>query len=116
MMHIQQKEGSSCSSIRGRVNENPFTLTTSPNRDVVKVKGFHNSTPDRAARGTFLLLYVHQHRQSHGEGSPIISEAAAKILADSKLEVVDFTSHANTSTDPGNYTCHLLGGEPGSKR
>nr|GMD20377.1 jasmonic acid-amido synthetase JAR1-like isoform X2 [Ipomoea batatas] len=62
--------------------------------DVVKVKGFHNSTPDRAARGTFLLLYVHQHRQSHGEGSPIISEAAAKILADSKLEVVDFTNRS----------------------
>nr|GMD14360.1 jasmonic acid-amido synthetase JAR1-like [Ipomoea batatas] len=40
--------------------------------------------------------------QSHRKGYPATVEVAAKILADSKLEV-DFTSHANTSTDPGNY-------------
>ncbi|RZS28034.1 hypothetical protein BHM03_00061587 [Ensete ventricosum] len=33
-------------------------------------------------------------------------EAAARLLAEEKLEVVDFTSHVDTSTEPGHYVIY----------
>ena len=71
--------------------------------DVVKVAGFYNSTPK--------LKFVstepdaeHQHRQEQRAGSPQLAvDSAAKILAAEKLEVVDYSSHAEVSRDPGHY-------------
>ncbi|XP_031127272.1 jasmonoyl--L-amino acid synthetase JAR4 [Ipomoea triloba] len=71
--------------------------------DVVKVKGFHNSTPELqfiCRRNLLLSINIDKNTEKDLQLSV---EAASKILADSKLEVLDFTSHVNTSTDPGNY-------------
>lgn len=69
----------------------------------MKVKGFHNSTPELqfiCRRNLLLSINIDKNTEKDLQLSV---EAASKILADSKLEVLDFTSHVNTSTDPGNY-------------
>ncbi|CAH9108296.1 unnamed protein product [Cuscuta epithymum] len=71
--------------------------------DVVKVKGFHNSTPELqfiCRRNLLLSINIDKNTEKDLQLSV---EAAAKVLADSKVEVLDFTSHVNTSADPGNY-------------
>ncbi|KAI8023058.1 Jasmonoyl--L-amino acid synthetase JAR4, partial [Camellia lanceoleosa] len=81
--------------------------------DVVKVVGFHNSTPELQSSPH------HQHRQEHRERSTTIYlqlsvEAAGKLFSNEKLEVVDFTSHVDLSTDPGHYViCWEVSGEAG---
>ncbi|KAI8022645.1 Jasmonoyl--L-amino acid synthetase JAR4 [Camellia lanceoleosa] len=41
-------------------------------------------------------------------------EAAGKLFSNEKLEVVDFTSHVDLSTDPGHYViCWEVSGEAG---
>uniref|UniRef100_A0A5B6ZFP1 Putative Indole-3-acetic acid-amido synthetase GH3.5 isoform 1 n=1 Tax=Davidia involucrata TaxID=16924 RepID=A0A5B6ZFP1_DAVIN len=71
--------------------------------DVVKVKGFHNSTPELqfVCRGN-LLLTINIDKNTEKD-LQLAVEAAAKLLAEEKLEVVDFTSHVDLSTEPGHY-------------
>ncbi|CAH9118142.1 unnamed protein product [Cuscuta europaea] len=71
--------------------------------DVVKVKGFHNSTPELQFICRRNLLLSINIDKSTEKDLQLSVEAAAKVLADSKVEVLDFTSHVNTSADPGNY-------------
>ncbi|XP_057464097.1 jasmonoyl--L-amino acid synthetase JAR4-like [Actinidia eriantha] len=71
--------------------------------DVVKVTGFHNSTPElKFVCRSNLLLTINIDKNTEKD-LQLAVEAAAKLLAEEKLEVVDFTSHVDLSTDPGHY-------------
>ncbi|XP_051145386.1 jasmonoyl--L-amino acid synthetase JAR4 [Andrographis paniculata] len=71
--------------------------------DVVKVRGFHNSTPElqfMCRRNLLLNINIDKNTEKDLQ---LAVESAAKLLAKEKLEVMDFTSLADTSTDPGHY-------------
>ncbi|THU72061.1 hypothetical protein C4D60_Mb04t08120 [Musa balbisiana] len=71
--------------------------------DVVRVAGFHNSTPELqfiCRRSLVLSINIDKNTEKDLQ---LAVEEAAKLLAAEKLEVVDFTSHVDTSTDPGHY-------------
>jgi jasmonic acid-amino synthetase len=71
--------------------------------DVVKVKGFHNSTPElQFICRSNLLLSINIDKNTEKD-LQLSVEAAAKLLAEEKLDVVDFTSRVDLSTDPGHY-------------
>lgn len=71
--------------------------------DVVKIMGFHNSTPELKfvyRRNLMLTINIDKNTEKDLQLSV---EEAAKVLAEEKLEVVDFTSHVDVSSDPGHY-------------
>ncbi|KAK6777321.1 hypothetical protein RDI58_024038 [Solanum bulbocastanum] len=71
--------------------------------DVVKIKGFHNGTPELqfvCRRSLLLCINIDKNTEKDLQ---LAVEAAGKHLVDEKLEVVDFTSHVNVSADPGHY-------------
>ncbi|XP_030468265.1 jasmonoyl--L-amino acid synthetase JAR4-like isoform X2 [Syzygium oleosum] len=71
--------------------------------DVVKVVGFHNSTPELqfiCRRNLLLTVNIDKNTEKDLQLSV---EAAAKLLVKETLEVIDFTSHVDFSTDPGHY-------------
>ncbi|KAL3536734.1 hypothetical protein ACH5RR_000100 [Cinchona calisaya] len=71
--------------------------------DVVKVKGFHNSTPELqfiCRRNLLLTINIDKNTEKDLQ---LAVEAASKVLAEDKLEVVDFTSGVDSSTEPGHY-------------
>lgn len=71
--------------------------------DVVKVMGFHNATPELqfvCRRNLMLTINIDKNTEKDLQLSV---EAAAKLLAEEKLEVVDFTSQVDFSTEPGHY-------------
>ncbi|XP_070039242.1 jasmonoyl--L-amino acid synthetase JAR6-like [Nicotiana tomentosiformis] len=71
--------------------------------DVVKIKGFHNGTPELqfvCRRNLLLRINIDKNTEKDLQ---LAVEAVAKRLVDGKLEVVDFTSHVNVSADPGHY-------------
>ncbi|KAK4723718.1 hypothetical protein R3W88_026497 [Solanum pinnatisectum] len=71
--------------------------------DVVKIKGFHNGTPELqfvCRRNLLLCINIDKNTEKDLQ---LAVEAAGKHLVDAKLEVMDFTSHANVSADPGHY-------------
>ncbi|MED6135516.1 Jasmonoyl--L-amino acid synthetase jar4 [Stylosanthes scabra] len=71
--------------------------------DVVKVMGFHNSTPElKFVRRSSLLLTINIDKNTETD-LQLAVEAAGKVLAEEKLEVVDFTSHVDLSKEPGHY-------------
>ncbi|PON97529.1 GH3-like hormone conjugating enzyme [Trema orientale] len=71
--------------------------------DVVKVMGFHNSTPElKFVCRRNLLLTVNIDKNTEKDLQLAVEEAA-KLLAGEKLDVVDFTSHVDMSTEPGHY-------------
>ncbi|KAF7844191.1 jasmonic acid-amido synthetase JAR1 [Senna tora] len=71
--------------------------------DVVKVMGFHNSTPElKFVRRASLLLSINIDKNTEKD-LQLAVEAATELLAEDKLEVVDFTSHVDLSTEPGHY-------------
>ncbi|KAF3439894.1 hypothetical protein FNV43_RR18172 [Rhamnella rubrinervis] len=71
--------------------------------DVVKVTGFYNSTPIlKFVRRSNLLLTVNIDKNTEKDLQLAVEEAA-KLLAGEKLEVVDFTSNVDLSTEPGHY-------------
>ncbi|KAJ6838148.1 putative jasmonic acid-amido synthetase JAR1 [Iris pallida] len=72
--------------------------------DVVKVAGFHNSTPKlHFVRRRSLLLSVNIDKNTERDLQLAVEEAANKHLAAEKLEVVDFSSRVDASSDPGRY-------------
>lgn len=81
--------------------------------DVVKVVGFHNSTPEiKFMCRSNLLLSINIDKNTENDLQLAVEEAA-KLLAAEKLEVVDFSSHVDLSTDPGHYVIFWeLNGEP----
>ncbi|KAK1275576.1 putative indole-3-acetic acid-amido synthetase GH3.5 [Acorus gramineus] len=71
--------------------------------DVVKVRGFHNSTPElQFMCRQNLLLTINIDKNTEKDLQLAVVEAT-KLLADEKIELVDFTSHVDLSTDPGHY-------------
>ncbi|KAI4311450.1 hypothetical protein MLD38_036345 [Melastoma candidum] len=71
--------------------------------DVVKVVGFHNATPKlQFICRSNLLLTVNIDKNTEKD-LQLSVETASKLLSDEKLEVVDFTSHVDLTTDPGHY-------------
>ncbi|CAD6342604.1 unnamed protein product [Miscanthus lutarioriparius] len=75
--------------------------------DVVKVAGFYNSTPklkfvSRGDIGPTLCINVDKNTELDVK---LAVDGAAEILAarNTSLEVVDYTSHADVSSDPGHY-------------
>lgn len=71
--------------------------------DVVKVKGFHRSTPELqfiCRRNLLLNINIDKNTEKDLQLSV---EAAGKILEAEKMEVVDFTSCVDTSTEPAHY-------------
>lgn len=71
--------------------------------DVVKVIGFHNSTPNlQFVCRRNLLLTINLDKNTEKD-LQLSVETAAKLLTAEKLEVVDFTSHIDLTSDPGHY-------------
>lgn len=71
--------------------------------DVVKVAGFHNSTPELqfiCRRNLLLTINIDKNTEKDLQ---LAVEAAAKVLSEEKVEIVDFTSRADSSTEPGHY-------------
>lgn len=81
--------------------------------DVVKVMDFHNSAPQLkfvCRRNLLLTINIDKNTEKDLQ---LAVEEAAKVLAEEKLEIVDFTSHADSSTDPGHYVIFWeVSGEP----
>ncbi|KAL0905990.1 hypothetical protein M5K25_024446 [Dendrobium thyrsiflorum] len=80
--------------------------------DVVRVAGFHNSTPKlQFIRRKSLILTINIDKNTEKDLQLAVEEAD-KLLAAEKLEVLDYTSHVDMSTDPGHYVIFLeLSGE-----
>ncbi|XP_043716690.1 jasmonoyl--L-amino acid synthetase JAR6-like [Telopea speciosissima] len=71
--------------------------------DVVKVIGFHNSTPELqfvCRRSLLLTINIDKNTEKDLQ---LAVEEASKLLLEEKIEVVDFSSHVDVSTDPGHY-------------
>ncbi|PPS15418.1 hypothetical protein GOBAR_AA05174 [Gossypium barbadense] len=71
--------------------------------DVVKVMGFHNSTPELkfvCRRNVMLAINIDKSTE---QDLQLAVEEAAKLIAKEKLEVIDFSSNVDVSTDPGHY-------------
>lgn len=65
--------------------------------------GFHNSTPElKFVCRRNLLLTINIDKTTEKD-LQISVEEAGKILGEEKLEVVDFTSHVDKSTEPAHY-------------
>ena len=75
--------------------------------------GFHNSSPELqfvCRRSLLLTINIDKNTEKDLQ---LAVEAASKLLAEKKLEVFDFTSHGDSSTDPGHYVIFLeLSGDP----
>ncbi|XP_028081717.1 jasmonoyl--L-amino acid synthetase JAR4-like [Camellia sinensis] len=71
--------------------------------DVVKVVGFHNSSPKlQFICRSNLLLTINIDKNTEKDVQLSV-KAAGKLFSNEKLEVVDFTSHMDLSTEPGHY-------------
>lgn len=69
----------------------------------MKIKGFHNSTPElQFLRRSNVVLNINVDKNTEKD-LQLAVEAASNLLAGEKLEVVDFTSFADLSTEPGHY-------------
>ncbi|CAL9157495.1 jasmonoyl--L-amino acid synthetase GH3.5 [Musa acuminata AAA Group] len=74
--------------------------------DIVRVAGFHNSTPEIqfvCRRSLVLSINIDKNTEKDLQ---LAVDAAARLLAEEKVEVVDFTSHVDTSTEPGHYVIY----------
>ncbi|KAG7570683.1 GH3 family [Arabidopsis thaliana x Arabidopsis arenosa] len=71
--------------------------------DVVKIIGFYNNTPQLkfiCRRNLILSINIDKNTERDLQLSV---ESAAKRLSEEKIEVIDFSSHIDVSTDPGHY-------------
>lgn len=75
--------------------------------DVVKVAGFHNSTPELlfvCRRNLILSITIDNNSEKDLQ---IAINEASELLAARKIEVVDFACQADASSDPGHYVIFL---------
>ncbi|KAK7831457.1 jasmonoyl--L-amino acid synthetase JAR4 [Quercus suber] len=71
--------------------------------DAVKVIGFHNSTPEiKFVCRRNLLLTINIDKNTEKDLQLSVEEAG-KVLSEEKLDVVDYSSYVDLSTDPGHY-------------
>ncbi|KQK04638.1 jasmonic acid-amido synthetase JAR1 [Brachypodium distachyon] len=71
--------------------------------DIVKIAGFHNATPELqfiCRRSLVLSINIDKNTEKDLQ---LAVEEAAKLLEGEKLEIVDFTSIVERSSDPGRY-------------
>ncbi|CAO2147084.1 unnamed protein product [Urochloa humidicola] len=71
--------------------------------DVVKIAGFHNSTPKLqfiCRRSLVLSINIDKNTEKDLQ---LAVEEAGKLLEAEKLEILDFTSSVEKSSDPGRY-------------
>ncbi|CAL4984207.1 unnamed protein product [Urochloa decumbens] len=71
--------------------------------DVVKIAGFHNSTPELqfiCRRSLVLSINIDKNTEKDLQ---LAVEEAAKLLEAEKVEIMDFTSSIEKSSDPGRY-------------
>ncbi|KAI9109897.1 hypothetical protein K1719_018938 [Acacia pycnantha] len=67
------------------------------------VVGFYNSTPElKFVRRSNFLLSIDVDKTTEKD-LQIAVEAATKLLDGEKLQVVDYTCHADVSSEPGQY-------------
>ncbi|KAF8694375.1 hypothetical protein HU200_038299 [Digitaria exilis] len=74
--------------------------------DVVKVVGFHNSTPELkfvCRRSLVLSINIDKNTEKDLQ---LAVEEAGKLLEPEELEIVDFTSSVEKSSDPGRYVIY----------
>lgn len=79
----------------------------------MKIMGFHNSTPElKFVCRRSLLLTINIDKNTEKDLQLSVEEAA-RLLAQDKLELVDFSSLVDRSTDPGHYVIFWeINGEP----
>ncbi|RHN39760.1 putative GH3 family protein [Medicago truncatula] len=71
--------------------------------DVVKVMGFHNSTPKiKFLRRSNLMLTINIDKNTEND-LQLSVETASMLLAEEKMEVIDYTSYIDLSKEPGHY-------------
>ncbi|KAI5421973.1 jasmonoyl--L-amino acid synthetase JAR6 [Lathyrus oleraceus] len=71
--------------------------------DVVKVMGFHNSTPEiKFIRRGGLLLTINIDKVTETD-LQLSVETASKFLDEEKIELIDYTSYIDLSKEPGHY-------------
>ncbi|KAL9234528.1 hypothetical protein vseg_009389 [Gypsophila vaccaria] len=71
--------------------------------DIVKVMGFHNRTPDlKFICRQNLMLSINIDKNTEKDLQLAVEEAS-KLLVAEKVDLIDFTSHVNTTKDPGHY-------------
>ncbi|GMI75926.1 FAR-RED INSENSITIVE 219, JASMONATE RESISTANT 1 [Hibiscus trionum] len=84
--------------------------------DVVKVTSFHNSSPELkfvCRRNLMLTINIDKNTEKDLQ---LAVEAASQVNAEEKLEVLDFSSHVDLSTDPGHYVIFWeINGEVGDE-
>ncbi|CAN6363086.1 unnamed protein product [Urochloa humidicola] len=71
--------------------------------DVVKIAGFHNSTPELqfiCRRSLVLSINIDKNTEKDLQ---LAVEEAGKLLEAEKVEIMDFTSSVEKSSDPGRY-------------
>ncbi|KAG4187838.1 hypothetical protein ERO13_A08G126000v2 [Gossypium hirsutum] len=71
--------------------------------DVVKITGFHNLSPELkfiCRRNLMLTINIDKNTEKDLQ---LAVEAASKLNTEEKLEVLDFSSHVDLSTNPGHY-------------
>jgi jasmonic acid-amino synthetase len=73
---------------------------------MVKIARFHNATPELqfiCRRNLVLSINIDKNTEKDLQ---IAVEEAAKLLEGEKLEIVDFTSYVEKSTDPARYVVY----------
>lgn len=83
---------------------------------MVKVMGYHNSSPElKFVCRRNLLLTVNIDKNTEKDLQLAVEEAA-KLVDEVKQEVLDFSSHVEFSTDPGHYVIFWeISGEVGDE-
>ncbi|KAG7990555.1 hypothetical protein I3843_02G031100 [Carya illinoinensis] len=78
--------------------------------------GFHNTTPELkfvCRRNLLLTINIDKNTEKDLQ---LAVEEASKLLGEEKLEVVDYSSHVDSSTDPGHYVIFWeISGEAGEE-
>ena len=73
----------------------------------MKVTGFHNSTPELqfvCRRNNLLSINIDKNTEKDIQ---LAIDEASHILAEAELEILDFTTHADLSSDTGHYVIFL---------
>lgn len=71
---------------------------------MVRVEGFYNSTPRlRFICRRNLILSINIDKNTEKDLQLAVDEATKLLSAEKKLDLLDFTSHADMASDPGHY-------------
>ncbi|XP_068660764.1 jasmonoyl--L-amino acid synthetase JAR4-like [Aristolochia californica] len=72
--------------------------------DVVKVLGFYNSTPElQFVQRKNMVLNIRTDKTTESDLQLAMDKASKLLLLEEKVDIVDFTSCGDLSTDPGHY-------------